>query len=187
MGNLNRWARHGNISSRDQNVLASTFTADCDTGCGASGSRRFDRWAPNLDQTARAYGHKVLGDTTVACVKSFNSDRRLCPIHVSIVDGETILLRNVSTTTSGCEPLFQEFEALDTLEGSPELTLKAEAGMVSVNSTKGRCIDLVPGVKVTVTASNVTEKKEVALTWRARYKTKNAGSAGTCSSLTSRQ
>src|SRR5215468_7264560 len=65
-------------------------------------------------------------------------DKDITPIIFSIIDGETLLLRNVSSTTTGCDPLFTEFEAIDTLEGSPELTLKAEPGMVSVSSTKGR-------------------------------------------------
>jgi len=91
----------------------------------------------------------------------------------TIIGGETLVIRNASSTTANCTPLFESFEAIDVLEGSEELTLKGEPGMVSISSPKGPCPNAVPGVKVLVTAANVTEKKEVPLTFRVRYKTKN--------------
>jgi hypothetical protein len=102
------------------------------------------------------------------------AEESVTPIIFSVVDGETVLLRNVTSTSVNCDPIFESFEALDILEGSsPELTVKAEPGMVNVSATKGPCPKPVPGLKITLTAAGVTESKEVPLTWRVRYNTKN--------------
>jgi hypothetical protein len=91
----------------------------------------------------------------------------------SIKDGETLLLRNVTTVSSNCEPLFEAFEDIDVIEGSPELTLKFEPGLVTTNTTRGPCLKPVAGGQVFITAKEVTERKEVPLTFRVRYNTKN--------------
>jgi hypothetical protein len=91
----------------------------------------------------------------------------------SIKDGETLLLRNVTIVSPNCESLFEAFEDIDVIEGSPELTLKFEPGLVTTNTTRGPCPKPVAGGQVFITAKEVTERKEVPLTFRVRYNTKN--------------
>jgi hypothetical protein len=91
----------------------------------------------------------------------------------SIKDGETLLLRNVTIVSPNCESLFEAFEDIDVIEGSPELTLKFEPGLVTTNTTRGPCPKPVAGGQVFITAKEVIERKEVPLTFRVRYNTKN--------------
>src|SRR5262245_28568454 len=117
---------------------------------------------------------RLLLTTAAICLFGVPAMAQEMPVTLfTIVDGETLLLRNVSTTTANCDPLFTEFKAIDVLESSPELTLEAKPDMVTINNTKGICTNPMPGVRVFITAANVSERKEVLLTWRARYKTKN--------------
>ena len=100
-------------------------------------------------------------------------DSGQAPILFSIKNGETLLLRNQTSVTSNCQPLFETIQGIDILEGPPELSLKAEPAMMHTSTTSGECPHQVPGVKVMVTASRVTEQKEATLIYRVRYQTKN--------------
>src|SRR5262249_15755813 len=90
----------------------------------------------------------------------------------SIKNGETLLLRNITTVTPNCEPLFESFDSIDVIEGPPELSVKGEPDKVKTYSTSRLCPDAVPGVKVMVTAKGVNERREATLIFRVSYQTR---------------
>jgi hypothetical protein len=91
----------------------------------------------------------------------------------SIRDGETLVLRRVTTVTNGCESMFVKAEGVDVLEGPSELSFKLEPGLVRTAVAGKDCPKPVSGTVVYVSAKNVKEPKDQVVTIRVRMETTN--------------
>jgi hypothetical protein len=122
---------------------------------------------------------KVPSALTIACAIAAsvsvafaqNYGKQVFPF--SIRDGETLILRRVTSTTNNCGPLFLKVEGIDVLEGPEELTFTSEERMARTSTVTKDCDDEVPGAAIMVTAKDVTTRKEAEVVLRARMQTKN--------------
>jgi hypothetical protein len=118
---------------------------------------------------------KTIFALAVACTlatSAFAQDASTQLTLISIKNGETLPIYRTTVVSYHCEPIFLGVDGLDVLEGPPELSLKFELGMVPTASTLRDCPKPVNGVIVTMTAKDVTERKEAVLTFRVNLKSK---------------
>jgi hypothetical protein len=87
---------------------------------------------------------------------------------ISLKNGETIELRNVSFTRN-CRSILKETPVVEVLEGPEELTLTIKPAMVVLRTNN--CSNQVAGGVVVATAKDVKAPKEAKLTYRVKYKT----------------
>jgi hypothetical protein len=123
---------------------------------------------------------KACSALTIACAIAASASGALAQNYgkviypFSIRDGETLVLRRVTSTTNSCAPLFIKVEGIDALEAPAELSFKAENERVTTSTGNGKdCEKPVPGAVVYVTAKGVAERKEADVVLRVRMETKN--------------
>lgn len=90
---------------------------------------------------------------------------------IALKSGESVELRQYSFVQGNCESVMVGTPGLDVLEGPEEVSVALKEEPV-VRRDRG-CSKPVPGGKVMATAKDVKEPKEVRLTIRLNYKTKD--------------
>jgi hypothetical protein len=95
---------------------------------------------------------------------------------VALKSGESVVLRNYSFIAD-CRSTMIGTPTLDVLEGPEELSFALTEGTV-IRRNSG-CSTPVPGGEVVATAKDVKEPKEVKLTIRLNYNTKDGGRQST--------
>src|SRR5262245_10226091 len=90
----------------------------------------------------------------------------------------TIALKNGESTElqlvywiSNCRSVMVGTPEIEVLEGPPEVTLALKEGKVIPR--RQNCANEVPGGRIVATAKDITEAKDVKLTYRVKYKTKD--------------
>jgi hypothetical protein len=98
------------------------------------------------------------------------ADAQAQPSRVALKNGEAIELTTVYFI-SNCRSIMIGLPEIETLEGPAELSLAIKEEQVVPR--KFGCVNKVPGGKLILTAkSSVTERTEVNLIYRLKYKTK---------------
>jgi len=99
-----------------------------------------------------------------------HADAQTQPRRVVLKNGEAIELTTFYYI-SNCRSIMIGLPEVEIIEGAPELSLAIKEEQVVPR--RFDCVNKVPGGKLILTAKgSVTEKKEVNLIWRLKYKTK---------------
>jgi hypothetical protein len=93
------------------------------------------------------------------------------PVKKALKNGETLELFTVYSVAR-CRSIIVGKPKVEVLEGASELDFAVKSAMVMPRNAAS-CTDKVPGGIVTVTAKGITEEKELKVTLRVNYMTKD--------------
>ena len=100
----------------------------------------------------------------------FSSVEGRAQTRIALRSGESTELHLVFYV-SRCASIMVGTPEIEILEGPPELTLSIKPGMVLPRAQN--CAKPVPGGTIIVTAKEISERKQAALIYRVKYKTKD--------------
>jgi hypothetical protein len=89
---------------------------------------------------------------------------------LALKNGESTELHPVYWVAN-CRSVMIGIPEVEIMEGPPEVTLSVKAGMVLPR--RFNCAKEVPGGKLVLTTSGITDRKDAQLIYRLKYKTKD--------------